>query len=263
MGERSILAKIADALLDKDEETSEDIDREVTTAVKAIKQAKGDVLDGATVLMDSWGEPGDLVYIVDLLPFYDAIGGRDGRLAPRLPEACENVFAQHVAEGDGHGGVEGDFFLMRFAGASAIAGFRKAAEIVNDIGERMMGERFKAIEIPALVVVADVADIVDEHGDINPAKTRGMVKSGGIAFTMDEPDPDDPEWLKLRFRQRRQAAEATASEWHEIHRRKPSDPDWVGERHDRRRVVLFDPSRGDRRKGVARRATDHATEKDW
>ena len=263
MGNKSLLEKFTNALLDKDEESAEDIDRDVTSAVRSIEQNRGETLNGTAVLLDHWGRRGDLVYIMDLIPFYAAIGGRDSMMAARLPEACENVYAHHIAEGGGHGHVEGDFFFMRFIDASDKVGFRKAVEIINDIGSLMMGERFLKIELPALVVVSDAGDITDENGHIVLSKARSAVKSGGIRFSMDEPGPDDPEWLKHVWKNRKAAPKPVDTDWHTMHHRKPTDPDWVKRGGDRRTMVVMDPSRPEHRSGQPRRATDHVTEKDW
>lgn len=263
MADRSLLSKFTHALLGDEEKSAADIDREVESAVRAIKKNKGDALDGADILLENWGRPGDLVYVMDLVPIYDAVGGADGALGRRLGEVCANIFSHHVRDDYGHGAAQGELFVMRFADPTPEAGFRKAAEIVNDIGTQMMGERFKTIAIPDLVVVADVADISDGEGCFNIEKAKAAVKRGGIELVMDEPAPDDAEWLHERWRKVRPPAEHTDQEWSELHRRKRGDSDWVNHRNDRRRIKLLDASRSERRSGTPRRATDHATEMDW
>ena len=263
MATKSLLSKLKQSVLGGGDESADDIDRQVETAVRAIKRSQDETVDGASVLLGHWGNAGDLVYVMDLEPIYDAIGGHDGLIGQRLEEICENLFAHHVAEGEGHAGVRGDLFLMLFVEPSDFIGFRNAAEIANDIGTQMMGERFKIIDIPDLVVIADAADISDDNGRLDLGKARAVVNQGGMRFTMDEPGPDDPHWLRQRWRKAQSAAKIVNTEWTELHRRKPSDPDWVRERGERRGVVTIDPSRSDRRGGKPRRAVDHETEVDW
>ncbi len=263
MADESFLSKLTHAVLGEDDESPEEIDREVENAVRKIERSRGETLDGSRVLLEHWGEAGDLVYVMDLVPIFEAIGGREGPVGRRLEEICNNLFQHHVAEGMGHAAVQGELFLMRFSEADDAAGFRKAAEIANDIGTQMMGTRFKTIELPDLVVITDAAAISDDSGRLSLEKAKAAVRAGGIDFTMDKPKPDDPQWLLERWRKVRSAAKPKDTEWHELHRRKPGDADWVHHRDDRRKRAVLDPSRGERRSGAPRRAVDHATEVDW
>jgi len=263
MGGRSFFSELVSGLLKSDEATPEDIDREVESAVQSIKNPQGETLDGSSLLVDDWESAGDFVYIMDLVPIYDAVGGRDDWPEQRMAEVCENVFGHHVREGHGHAHLKGDLFFMRFAERTSAAGFHKAAEIINDIGARMIGERFTKIKIPDLVVVTTKADISDESGHLNTAKAKVVMKSGGITFTMEEPKPDQPEWLLEYWRNRKPTAEPDDPEWHQLRRRKPSDPDWVDSRNDRRKHVVLNSSQPEQRDGTPRRATDHETEMDW
>ena len=80
----SLFGRVARALGSEAEETSEDIDREVEAAVRAINEMEVSVIDGDSVLGGGWGEAGDVVYILDLEPIYAVIGARDGRQADNL-----------------------------------------------------------------------------------------------------------------------------------------------------------------------------------
>ncbi len=263
MSGKSFFSKLAGALLDREGKTPEDIDREIESEVQAIKQQRGETLKGEALLLEKWKSAGDLVYILDLVPIYDAIGGREGHLGQRMAEVCENIFGHHVAPGDGHAYAEGDLFFMRFREPDDAAGFRNAAIIINDIGTQMMGERFKTIDIPGLVAVAKLTDISDDNGRLSLGRAKAEVNRGGIGFVMDEPRPDDPHWFKACRRNLRPVAKQGDPVWSELHRRKPSDPDWVGQRSSRRRLEVIDPSRTEQRSGAPRRAIDHPTEVDW
>jgi hypothetical protein len=263
MARKSFFSKLTDSLLGNEDETPEEIDRKVEAAVREIQKGQGETLDGSAVLLEHWGEAGNLVYVIDLVPIYDAVGGRDGPVGQRMEEICENLFEHHVAEGEGHAVIQGDLFLMQFIEPDDVVGFRKAAMIANDIGTQMMGERFKTIDIPDLVVIADIAKISDERGRFSLEKAKAVVKAGGINFTMEKPKPNDPLWLKERWLKIQAAAEPKDTEWSELRRRKPSDSDWVRHRKDRRKMKVLKPSRSEQRSGTARRAADHATEVDW
>ena len=119
----SFLSRFTKALREEEEVSAQDIDREVAAAVQAIKETSADGVEAAAVLGSGWREGGDLVHIMDMTPIYEVIGGRTGRLAWALQEACEHAFAQHVERGRGRAFFQGDRFYMRFAGIGAAEGF--------------------------------------------------------------------------------------------------------------------------------------------
>lgn len=260
---KSFFSKIKRAIAAGEDERPENIDREVEEAVNAIKSQHQETLDGAGILHDNWGCAGDLVFMMDLVPIYDAIGGPDSTVGRRLGEVCINLFEHHVAAGEALGRVEGELFFMRFAEPDHAAGFRLAAEIVKDVGTQMMGQRFQQIALPQLVVVADVADIQNASGHLDLAAAKAVKRRGGIRLDMGEPKQGDPAWLLECWRRVSAPAAPEAPEWHDVHRRKPGDTDWVTNRRERRKVVLLDASRAEQPSGKPCRAEDHETEVDW
>lgn len=194
----SLFSRVAKVLREEEEESSEDIDRAVEAAVKAIDEMEVSVVEGAGLVGGGWGEAGDMVYIMDLAPIYEIIG-RTGRQADNLHGICEHVFSQNLKGRRGRGSVEATGFFMRFTGAGKEEGFQRAATIVNVIGEHVLGNRFHAMEVPALVVVADAASITNKDGSLNLEKANAVVKSGGLSVAMDAPDADAPLWLRQRW----------------------------------------------------------------
>lgn len=265
MGKDSLLEKFTDALFEDEdgENISKGIDREIEGAIKAIKNKQVETLDGNDVLLTGWGEAGDMVYVMDLNPIYALIGGHKGRLATFLGENCEHVFGQHVPEGRGHAFLEDDFFFMRFANASETEGFRKAATIVNDIGTHVLGDAFKTIKVPTLVVATTSKTITDEHGHLDLVRVRSVVHSGGIPIALDEPKSDDPEWMKLYWDSHLAHFDPSDTEWQALKVRKPGDDDWVARQPERRQVDMPPPHDCERRRYHPRRATDHVTEQTW
>ena len=269
MGKQSLLGRIAKALREEKEQSSEDIDREVESAVKAIDELEVDVVEGGGLVGGGWGEAGEMVYIMDLAPIYAIIGGRKGRQADNLHETCGRVFSQRVEARRGRGAVEATGFFMRFTNAGKEEGFHLAATIVNDIGERVLGGRFQAMEVPALVVVADAASITNEDGSLNMEKTKSVVKSGGLAVTMEAPDADAPLWLRQRWDTPlgsgegdmvRDGADTETTpgdpEWDPTETRpEPGAPDW-GPTETR-------PELGDPEWGATETRPDHISTKEW
>ena len=216
MTRNSLLNRLIGAFHDEEEETSEDIDRELEFAVKAIKEEVIDILAADDVLGHDWGEAGDKVFIMDLAPIYAVIGTRSGRLASATEMTCQEVFSRKVKPADGRGSFEGDGFFMRFVAMSATEGFQLAAAIVNEIGTRILGSRFQAIDAPALVVVADADAITNKDGSLNLEKAGAVIESGGLFLTMDAPAADAPLWLKQRWHGLLSGRGAASEEWQAI-----------------------------------------------
>lgn len=255
MAKLSLFGRVAKALGEEKEESSEDIDRAVEDAVKAIDEMEVDVVDADGLVGGGWGEAGEMVYIMDLAPIY-AIIGREGRQADNLHEFCEHVFSQKVRARRGRGSVEATGFFMRFTNTSKEEGFHLAATIVNIVGERVLGNRFHAMEVPALVVVADAASITNEDGSLNMEKVQSVVESGGLPMPMEEPAADAPLWLRQRWDSAlgggegimvRDGADAPAS---------PGDPKWIGGSDP-------GPEPGDPEWHPTETRPDHISNKEW
>lgn len=201
MTKKSLFSRLAKALTENDNSGIDlsadrdiaDIDRDLEAAVQAIKEAKSDTLAASDVLGDGWAEGGDMVYIMDLAPIYGMIGGPAGRMAANLLETCQLVFSLKVGQGRRRSFFEGDLFIMRFAGIDHSQSSRLAAEIVNEIGVRILGVRFQTMEAPGLMVVADAAP--------QWPRMRWANRSGDGAMGVEESrdrDGEDPEWVAMK-----------------------------------------------------------------
>ena len=173
--------KLIKALKAEEEETAEDIDKALAADVKRISEEKLKSLLADEVLGGGWGEKGDMVYILNLAPVYEMIGGRGGRLAATLMETCENLFKQNLGSLKGRCFDQGSRFYMRFAGASQSEGWNCAAIIVNAIGTRLLGDRFEEMEIPEVMVMARPDDLTASDGTLDPDKVTAFVEAGGHA----------------------------------------------------------------------------------
>lgn len=200
MAKETLLRRISKRLGDPEDTKPEDIDRELEAAVEAIKAEKVEILKADSVFSNDWGEAGDKVYVMDLGPVYELIGGKNGRMAENLRESCDIEFAEHSIKGRSKADLEGDFFMMRFYGLNENDGFAKAATVVNAIGTGILGNRFEALEVPLLLVAADVAGVTNGDGSFNFDGLSEAVESGGFPISIDKPDDDAPEWVKLRWK---------------------------------------------------------------
>ena len=199
MAKESFIHRISRRLGEPEKIKPEDIDREVAAAVEAIKAEKTEILDGAEVLNGKRGEANDKAYVMDLAPIYKIIGGMKGRMAENLRESCKKEFAAQSVEGHDRSSLEGDLFLMRFYDPDENKAFAKAATIVNTVCTGILGNRFETLEIPSLLIAADVADITNGDGSINMDGLLAAVETGGSPISFDKPGDDTPQWVKLRW----------------------------------------------------------------
>jgi len=256
MSKESFISKLSKRLGEPADTSPEDIDREVTAAVEAIKSEKVDTLEGGKVLSGNDSEKGGKVYIFDLQPIYELLGGSNGRMADNLRESCQNEFAEQSVRGRDRASLEGDLFVMRFAGISEQEEFMRAANIVNTVGSALLGSRFETLEVPALLVAASAASAFNPDGSPNLDAMRAALEDGGFPVSMDDPDDDAPEWVKLRwqkevrnFQIREQTFKAKAKEARAIR----AEVDRVKRKaSDRRKLAAGSPG-DDRRQTFDRR----------
>ena len=246
------------------EETHADIIAELKAEVQAIQESKRDLVAADSVFSQNWGEKGDLIFVINLVPMYKLIGGRDGRLAESLRETCKTEFAENIGSKRGRGTFQRDCFFMRFYDLKDHAGLEQAVKIVNKIGYRTFGESFKTMEVPELLVAADAADITT-RGELDFAKARDVIASGGIDLALAEPTEKAPRWMRLIWQKvtNKQKAAVVDSvkkkdpKWEavspsaEAGRRKPQEPVWVQAKveKERRSSSSFVKRGVDRRKG--------------
>ncbi len=200
MSKKSFINKLSERFSEPAEKSPEEIDRELAAAVEAIKAEKVETLEGGKVLSSNDSQAGGKVYIMDLNPIYDLIGGSEGRSAENLRETCHEEFAERSVKGRDQATLEGDLFVMRFAGISDQEGFTLAATIVNTIGMNLLGGRFETLEVPNLLVATSAAVAFNPDGSPNLDAIRASVKDGGFPVSMAEPDDDAPHWVKLRWK---------------------------------------------------------------
>ena len=200
MSKQSFINKLSQRFSEPVEKSAEEIDRELAAAVEAIKTEKVQTLAGDKVLGRSDGSAGGKVYIMDLKPMYALLGGSAGRVAENLREACHKEFAERGVKGRDQATLEGDLFVMRFAGIGDQEGFTRAATIVNIIGLDLLGSRFETLKVPNLLVATSAAVAFSPDGSANRDAMRAAVEDGGSPVSMVKPGDDAPHWIKLRWK---------------------------------------------------------------
>ena len=117
------------------------------------------------------GQEKGVVYVLDLQPFYKAIGTTaDEKLGRSLIQFSENLLARMLKGGGTYTCHENEKFLFRLDKSDA-EGWLMASKIVNDLGTHFLRDGFKPEEIlPEALSMVDLADAMDENGEIDPAK---------------------------------------------------------------------------------------------
>lgn len=252
----------------KKDETHADIIAELKQEVQAIRESKREVIGGDSVFSQSWGDAGDLIYIINLVPMYALIGGREGRLAESLRATCKTEFAENTGGKRGRGTFERDCFFMRFYNLGDQAGLQEAVKIVNKIGYRTFGESFRTMEVPELLVAADAADITT-HGELDTSKAKDVIAKGGVDLNFAEPAEKAPRWMRLIWQKvtskpkvaevektKRKDPKWEAASPPSAQRKKPSEPIWVQSKVEKEKRT----SRDHVKRGADRRKVQRAYE---
>ena len=204
MAKKSLFGRLADAFKEEDD-LSEDIDKDVEASVIETLSAEMESLDGNTVLSAGRGSSGDTVFIFGLTPVFDMMGGRDSRAADGLLEICDRKFELSRKSPKDSAAVQGDNFIMRFDGVDKEQGYHRAAILINEIGTSILSDRFQEMDVPEILVAADVNDITNEDGTVNAQKIVAVKKAGGVPIEFQQIE-GLPEWAKL-------AAKNMANRW--------------------------------------------------
>jgi hypothetical protein len=137
------------------------------------------------------------VYILSLAEFYDAIGGRNGRLADSLLVICDTVFDAHTGPGDGFARVGDDRYVFRFGGADDRRSLIRAAAIIEAIGTKLLGEHFiKSGRFRAMLTAVGVGDLIGEDGDVDPARLDAAF-AAARALPPQPAAPEEPVWVRF------------------------------------------------------------------
>ncbi|MCW8915811.1 MAG: hypothetical protein OQK24_08150 [Magnetovibrio sp.] len=187
------------SLIIPSERPIKEIDQEVEEAVKEIRSTSFETVKGESILRQSPPDSGDTFFIMDLAPIYNVIGDRHGRLADSVAESCYRVFNSMCPAEKDRGVFEGDFFMMLFEDPDLEAGYLRAAKIINEIGEFILSDRFKAINIPDMLTAIKVNDITNRDGTINATRLEEKSLNGGMPIQLHEPPDNAPEWHKMLF----------------------------------------------------------------
>ncbi|MCG8508362.1 MAG: hypothetical protein MI741_03960 [Rhodospirillales bacterium] len=166
------------------------------------------------------------VFILSLVEFYEAIGGRTGRLAESLIIVCETVFNEHMTPNDGFSLVGEDNYVFRFAEKDDNRVLLRAAKIIEEIGTKMLGESFiKSGKFKAMLTAVGLGDVSDGHGNIDADKVKNAVELSRN-LPPEAPKPDEPQWVQLNY-----AGLTEDDRWAAVPRRQKEEIQWVALEH--------------------------------
>ncbi len=162
------------------------------------------------------------VFILSLVEFYDAIGGRSGRLAESLLTICDTVFTDRMRPDDGYSLVGEDQYVFRFAGCDDRQALMRAATIIEEIGTKMLGDHFvRSGKFQALLTAVGLDDITDSDGNIEAGKVSMAVEMAR-ALPPEPQAPDEPAWVRLNY------AGLTADDvWAAVPSRRKDEVQWI------------------------------------
>ncbi len=161
------------------------------------------------------------VYILSLVEFFEAIGGRKGRLADSLFVICDTVFAAHTGPGDGFARVGEERYVFRFGGPYDRRSLMRAAAIVEDIGTKLLGEHFlKSGRFKAMLAAVGIGDLIGDDGDIDPARIDAAIAAAG-ALPPALAAAGEPAWVRFS-----QAGRVENGRWMAVSGGRDRPPQW-------------------------------------
>ncbi|MEK9677182.1 MAG: hypothetical protein VW169_02180 [Rhodospirillaceae bacterium] len=137
------------------------------------------------------------VYIIDLHPFYKAIGTETGsRLANGLLEAAENMLERRLKGEGNFTNRDNEIILFRFR-TSREDGLRVAVGFVNEIGRHFLRDAYKSEDFVEQVInMSESKTAVDDDGNIdvdNALKYRLIVDRSTEQEFATEWDADESD----------------------------------------------------------------------
>lgn len=139
------------------------------------------------------------VFILSLAEFYEAIGGRSGRLADSLVIICETVFDAHMTPRDGYSLVGGESYVFRFAEKDDGRVMLRADKIIEEIGTKMLGESFiESGRFKAMLTAVGLADVSDADGNLDADKVQNAADLSR-KLPPEPARPEEPRWIQLSY----------------------------------------------------------------
>ena len=151
----------------------------------------------ADVLYEDTGLVEEKVYVLDLVPFVEALGGEDSRAADKVSLICDMVLENRLFAAGVYSRFGERTFIFRFDGGNDDEGWRRAIAIVNEVGTKLIGLSFVESEGPRMLAAVGAEELVDDDGEVDAGKVRaalGSIDAGREQTYADE----EPDWQETR-----------------------------------------------------------------
>lgn len=105
--------------------------------------------------------------VISLVEFREAVGEKWYRLSEKVLLIAEGVINLHLGAGNSYGRQGEDCFALLFRTVPQAEGRRRAVQIAQELGTRLVGAQFVGHEVPlALAAEIDLASALDYDGNI-------------------------------------------------------------------------------------------------
>jgi len=156
------------------------------------KHGKKPGVTGDDVLHVQQGRHGARAYLLDTTDFRNAIVRE---LRPSVAPVTEGILKSRCGDkGSGYMHV-GALYVFHLPPGDAVEEYNSALAIIDEIGARLLGERYitgeRKLAVPAARVLPQ--DIINEDGSFNAAKAQQAIK---LVRAQKTKGPQDVEWQK-------------------------------------------------------------------
>ncbi|CAA7620815.1 conserved hypothetical protein [Candidatus Terasakiella magnetica] len=144
-------------------------------AKKAVASPQSDTLvDDAftlemqSLLIEDEGKFQVKLQVISLVEFHEAVGDKWQKVRDKVMMIAEGVIHQHLGVGNTCGRQGDDFFVLLFRTFPAAEGRRRALQIAQELGTRLVGDQFIGLERPlALAVEVPLSTSIKADGSLD------------------------------------------------------------------------------------------------
>ncbi|SCA57791.1 hypothetical protein MTBPR1_70063 [Candidatus Terasakiella magnetica] len=179
------------------------------------------------------------LHILSLTEFHQALGDTWDAREAKIQMLTENLLRERIGEGNRWEHQSREIYIMLFPALSEIEGTARAFEISEELGFKIIGERFDGGRRPLVRVAGvDPKDALNEDGTLNIAKLEEVGREGEAAgdpapikdldAKQDDQDDDSPDWKKKKWEH-----EEAETDWQkDAHENVEANTDWKKQQLD-------------------------------
>ncbi len=129
-----------------------------------------------TLLIEDEGKFQTKLQVISLVEFREAVGDKWYRLSEKVMMIAEGVINLHIGAGNVFGRRGQDFFVLLFRNVPTAEGRRRAVQIAQELGTRLVGAQFIGHERPlALATEIALGDAIGPDGALDLAAIHDAV----------------------------------------------------------------------------------------